>query len=202
MSPSGPIGSGFNPPSNFSNPPASLGTPPTYPQQGYTNPQPGWRPTDAPNGTGFYGPTTQPMPGGLNSTSYQQTAPDYRSTSIDERFDPTRMPATDASMVRAPTNWNLPASWPASNQVATNSNWNTGRFEYRTTPQISASGGFTNTGFPSMGSGVSAPSYPYTNSQPQVVLAQASTSPELLARDPNYQNGWRDRYTAGTNLTR
>ena len=58
-------------------------------------------PADAPANSGFYGPTSQPNGTNVNPTSFQPTANDYRSTTVDERFDPTRMPANDATMVRA-----------------------------------------------------------------------------------------------------
>ncbi len=199
-----PTGSAFNP-NILAGPPATTIQPgfaqPPFGQP-VNSPQ-GWRPADASTGSGFYSPTTQPSSGNFNSTSFQTTAPDYRSTVVDERFDPTRMPATDATKVRAPTSFNPTGNWPALNQMA-NGPINVPRqFEYRTTPQI-ASQSFAATGqmnsmqLPPLG----FPNYPYATQSQPVVLAQASTSPELLARDPNYQAGWRDRYTAGTNLNR
>ncbi len=203
-----PTGSAFNP-NILSGPPATTIQPgfgqPTNTQP--VIPQQGWRPTDAPTGSGFYGPTAQPTSGNFNSTSYQPSfqpmAPDYRSTVVDERLDPTRMPATDATMVRAPTSFNPTGNWPSLNQMASSSINVPGRFEYRTTPQIAsqpyaATGQMNPTQLPPLG----FPSYPYATQSQPVVLAQASTSPELLARDPNYQAGWRDRYTAGTYLNR
>ena len=172
--------------------------------QGTNFGQPQWRTPDAPNGSSFYGSPSPTTTAGLNPTSYQPMAPDYRTTTIDERYDPTRMPASDATMVRAPTSFTPNGNWqmlnPGGGYPLANA---PGQFEYRSVPQISgqslAAAPMTTSAYPP---GYGYPAYPYANQSQAVVLAQASTSPELLARDPNFQAGWRDRYTVGTNVTR
>ncbi len=165
--------------------------------------QPGWRPADAPANSGFYGPTGQPNGANVNPTSFQPWANDYRSTTIDERYDPTRMPANDATMVRAPTNFNPTGNWQMLNPGSVaGSNYSQGQFEYRTSPQI-AGVAIQSPQVNSMAqSTIGYPTYPSAPQSAPVVLAQASTSPELLARDPNYQAGWRDRFTTGTYMNR
>jgi hypothetical protein len=113
------------------------------------------------------------------------------------------MPANDATMVRAPTNFNPTENWQMLNPVAAGATTNSqGQFEYRTSPQITGLG-VQGSPFNSMAqSTIGYPTYPTAPQSAPVVLAQASTSPELLARDPNYQAGWRDRFTTGTYLNR
>ena len=105
---------------------------------------------------------------------------------MNETNDPTRMPASDASLVRAPAQVrgndyrslppivaNLPGTAPGTIIVP-------GSYEYRTTPQITSR--FANQGAP--------------NQNGPVVLAEATTG--QYREDPNYQAGWRNRYTGGT----
>lgn len=158
--------------------------------------QPGWRAADGNPGSGFYGPT-QPIGTGVNTASFQPQANDYQSTTIDERFDPTRMPANDASQVRAPTNFNPTGNWQMLNPNG-GALSSAGQFEYRTSPQITGSAVAAYSQAPAVG----YPTYTPPAQLPPLVLAQGSTSPELLARDPNYQAGWRDRYPSGTNVNR
>lgn len=156
------------------------------------NPQMGWRTPDAAS-TGFYGsaPSTA---GNLPTMTNTSIANDYQSTMTDERFDSTRLPANDATMVRAPTQFNPQGNWQTLNPSGTVANLQVpGQLEYRATPQINGLAASQPMNYPSL---------PPLNQTAPVVLAQSSTSPETLARDPNYQAGWRDRFTGGTYLNR
>jgi hypothetical protein len=112
------------------------------------------------------------------------------------------MPANDATMVRAPTNFSPSGNWQALNPNAGMATYQVpGTLEYRTTPQIN---GGSAAGFHSMASQstIGYPTLPPLGQTQPTVLAQASTAPETLARDPNYQAGWRDRFTTGPYMNR
>lgn len=162
--------------------------------------QAGWRQPDLNGSPGFYG---SPNPSTLNaqSTSFQSPS-DYQSTAIDERLDATRLPANDATAVRAPTHFNPQGNWQMLNPSGSVANVQIpGQLEYRTSPQIN---GWPPSTLSTAASSplIGYPSMPPQNQTPPVVLAQASTAPETLARDPNYQAGWRDRFTGGNFINR
>jgi hypothetical protein len=165
---------------------------------GSTTPAPAqWRGVDQnpAGGSSFYGPSYQPAPTNYHPTSYAAYDPaagDYRSTLVDERSDPTRMLATDASSIRAPANFNQTANW----QMIPNPIVIPGNIEYQGNPQV--------VGNPS-GLAISYPALPngYPNMAPpnsgNYVLAESST--QKLSNDPNYRVGWR-QLDATPNLSR
>jgi hypothetical protein len=198
VSPTAPFGSGVGAPSSgtMTNQNPAGAVPAGYPSGPSGSPPTGWRASDG-SGSSFYQQPNQPALIGTQTAVYPSLAPDYRSTAADERLDPTRMPATDATMVRAPASFDPASNWSALDpRVAMGRGGYPAGLEYRATPsvvgQATGFGPATSLGNP----------YPISPTMPAVVLAQASTSPELLARDPNFQNGWRDRFTGNANPMR
>ncbi len=154
--------------------------------------QSGWNGASAtPNtGTGF------PIGAGQGVVSNQQVvasptawpgsgsrviSPDFATTRIDERVDPTRMPVADASAATAPSPFN---QMPQGNRLA-NATMPTMQNPGFTIPNAvqPPNAGWAQWNF--AGSQQAPQPQP-----PQWVLAESSTRD--LSRDPNFQSGWRD----------
>lgn len=111
-------------------------------------------------------------------------SPDFATTRIDERFDPTRMPVADASGATSPSPFN---QMPQGNRLAnaTMPTMQNPGFTIPNAVQPSNAGGAQW----NFASGQPAPQ----PQQPQWILAESSTRD--LSRDPNFQSGWRDGST-------
>lgn len=112
--------------------------------------------------------------------------PDFSTTQINERNDPSRMPVADASQVRAPAGWN---QMPNANRFASATMPTMGNPGLAIPNAVNATG-------PVWPNGVTQWNFAANNPQPQGtppqwVLAEASTRD--VSRDPNFQAGWRDR---------
>lgn len=138
----------------------------------------------------------------LNGLSYTNDT-NFRSTAVDERRDPTRLPVTDASQVRAPTNFsptttvgqfNYPYYNPSPAQAAVPQYPYTSGTNYAPTTQNTVP----------RSNVVTANSAQPIFAQPsqQIYRGLSTRSPQVLAQstvyadpaeDPNFQNGWRDR---------
>lgn len=130
----------------------------------------------------------------------------FRTTAIDERLDQSRLPVTDASQVRAPTNFtpattvgqfNVPYYVPGQQQFVQNPpNQVANNPAYGQVPRV-AQGGFVapNTVVGRFGQPTFAQptGQPYSGSQTQNRVLAQSTVYADPANDPNFQNGWRDR---------
>lgn len=129
----------------------------------------------------------------------------FATTAVDERLDRSRLPVTDASQVRAPANFsptttvgqfNLP--WFNTNQYQ----GNTGYLPQFQVPQSVNSGGQPLVG-PQQNVVIGNFSQPtFARASPQIYRGLATQNPQVLAqstvysdpsKDPNFQNGWRDR---------
>ena len=134
----------------------------------------------------------------------------FRSTAIDERLDQSRLPVTDASQVRAPTNFtptttvgqfNVPYYVPGQQQFAQNlPRQPQQRFAanqpFQQAPRV-AQAGFNQPG--TIRGNFAQPTFAQPSQQPYTglatqnrVLAQSTVYADP-ANDPNFQNGWRDR---------
>lgn len=141
-----------------------------------------WQPAGQPNGgTGFYGPTYNPAAAtaGFNTATAGSATPyGYQTTTSTAVTDPTRMPAVDATGVRAPVGMVQAGPNGAFGPVAV-----PGNLEYGGSAQVV---GTNPTGYPAMNGGYP---YPPAGNSANNVLAQASTKP--MESDPNYRFGWR-----------
>ncbi len=149
----------------------------------------------------------------------------FGTTAVDERLDRSRLPVTDASQVRAPTNFSPTTTVGQFNFPWFNTNpyqGNTGYLPQFPSPQNTNAGGQQQTGQatnPNFGGtqpnvvvgNFSQPTF--AQPSPQIYRGLATQYPQVLAqstvyadpaKDPNFQNGWRDRdlTTAGDSLNR
>ena len=153
------------------------------------NPAPSqWHGADAsqPSSSSYYGQTYQPAPTNYNPTSYTVSGSgqrDFQTTVVDERTDPTRMPATDATGVRAPANFAQTANW----QMMPRTVVVPGTIEYQANPQIVGNQPGSSISYPTLPSGY--PNMAAPNNAGNYVLAQSSTT--NVPNDPNYLLGWR-----------
>ncbi len=151
--------------------------------------QAGYNPTSYSIAAGN-GVNPQPAPAQGGGTQWrlaggtQIVSPDFNTTRIDERQDPTRLPVADASAVRAPGMWN---QMPNATQLASAS------MPIMQNPGYSMPNAVNNSapsGYTRWNVSPNTPNY-QGGMQPPVVLAEASTRD--LSRDPNYQAGWREQ---------
>jgi hypothetical protein len=109
----------------------------------------------------------------------QIVSPDFATTRIDERMDPSRMPVADATAVRAPGTFN---QMPNATRLASAS------MPIMQNPGYSMPNAVRNSAPTGMTQWNVMPNG--TAQQPQWVLAEASTRD--LSRDANFQAGWRE----------
>lgn len=160
-------------------------TTPTITPGATSNP---WQPATPPpaTGTGYYGTpyNAGQIPSGFAAAPPGTAAASgYQTTTSTAASDPTRMPAVDATAVRAPVGMVQTTGSAAPLAVP-------GSMVYGGTPQVVATNPY---GTP-YGTPYGAGGYPATvqATNSNYVIAQAST--KAMDTDPNYQNGWR---TAG-----
>ena len=146
----------------------------------------GWRPKEgiAQDPTSFNVPAGQIAPARMAQNQLQpggysyMRAPNYQSTTVDERRDDTRLPLTDATAVRAPTSFGSPGNLGAVRGVPSGYSYPSTSSPLASAPQYRGSsnvvrGSFRTTGAPT-------------------VLAE-STVGNRPNGAPNVQAGWRDR---------
>ncbi len=136
-----------------------------------------------------------------NGVSFKDSV-NYQTTTVDERRDATRLPATDASAVRAPAPL-YPQVTPG-NQFAANAVGQPGNLRGTVEFYNQPTGGVpTYNAYPAVASqgflaGSAAPT-----AQPQPTVLAQSTVTYDPRDNPNYEAGWRDReLTDGRNLNR
>ncbi|MEM7456045.1 MAG: hypothetical protein AAF456_16980 [Planctomycetota bacterium] len=140
-------------------------------------------------------PTTLQIASAPTANSYKDSI-NYSTTSVDERQDDTRLPATDASGVRAPTIVNqIPATrlasvtYPIPQAAAYNANAQ----PLAGYGQPALINGTVQYGQPLQTyNGYVYSAVPQQTSSPSAVLAQATTTYDPQ-NNPNYQAGWRER---------
>lgn len=164
--------------------------------------QPGWNTTPTNNQGASYAPTSYGVPNlqVASSTVYAANgkshivSPDYNSTYGNERLDPSRLAVSDASGVRAPTqyippNYNRQASYDPRNSMQSGA---PGAYDYRTQPRNNLIQG------QSVVQGQFGPSFAgqtQFTGQPNPNFA-AQSNQRNVQQGPNVQAGWRDRQTA------
>ena len=117
-------------------------------------------------------------------------SPDFASTRIDERQDPSRVQLADASQARNQQPWTQIPNSNQSNQLASAS------MPVMSNPGYSMPNAVQNSGFNNavpVNQWTWSPNSPAQQQKPQWVLAEASTRD--LSRDANFQAGWRDSNT-------
>ena len=138
----------------------------------------------------------------------------FSTTAVDERLDQTRLPVTDASQVRAPSNFrptttvgqfNVPYYVPGQQQVAQNpqqqrfaSNVQFQQIPLNTQPNLRTPNPNTIVGTFGQPNFAQPIQQPYSGLQTQNRVLAQSTVYADPRDDPNFQSGWRDReLTAG-----
>ena len=136
---------------------------------------------------------------GSSSNSYIDS-PNYTTTSINETMDRTRLPATDASGMRAPSQYYQSST---GNRLAQNVGQNVGQF-------VSPSSGYQNPNYynPGINRNAYAPQQGYVGQfarvpgayqapvTPPTVLAQSTTVYDPYRSGSTRQADWRDREEA------
>jgi hypothetical protein len=179
---------------------------PSQPASTTIQPQPGWNTSPTTNQGTNYAPTGYGVPNlqVASSTVYAAggmshvVSPDYNSTYGNERLDPSRLAVSDASLVRAPSqyvppNFGRQAGYDPRNSIQSGV---PGAYDNRTQPrnnliqgQSVVQGQF----------GQRFDGQAQNTGQPNTNFAAQATS-RNVQQDPNFQAGWRDRQTAdGTN---
>ncbi len=144
-----------------------------------------------------------------NGISYKDSV-NYSTTSIDERRDDTRLPATNASTVRAPTAYSNVQV--AANPYTNNQFYNGQAYGGQSRYASNTGPGFSNNQIvngqlagPRLINGIvqyAQPGNPNTGYQSGTYPTQTQSAPALLAQststydprnNPNYNSGWRDR---------
>ncbi|MCH2183211.1 MAG: hypothetical protein MK108_14520 [Mariniblastus sp.] len=147
----------------------------------------------APNSLGAQTGQRQPVGASANpgyttsGVSYTQST-NYQTTSIDERFDQTRVPLTDATAVKAPVQSVLPpvlSTVSRQNPYGSNAAFPDPIGTARTQPVASSGGNpIPYAGHPTF----NQPAYATANSS-NTVLAESTV--RVNPNSPNYRAGWR-----------